>query len=85
MSTLKSHPFSYNSSNVLGAPLKAYFFILFLIWAGVSVRKIDELGSLEDILVPKPYKAGKNLEWITDGLGYFNFYITSRVILKYGS
>jgi hypothetical protein len=28
----------------------------------VSVRKIEELGSEDDILVPNPCKAGKNLK-----------------------
>jgi hypothetical protein len=42
-------------------PEKAYEFIFFLTSLAVSVKNIDELGSLADILVPNPYRAGKNL------------------------
>lgn len=57
----------------------------FLIWACESVRKMDEVGSLELILLFGPCKAGKNVEWINAGLRYPRRGATSRVIRKYGS
>ena len=57
----------------------------FLIWAGVSVRNIEEVGSLELIFVLAPWRAGKNVENIRDGFGQPSRGATSRVILKYGS
>ena len=52
----------------------AYFlihwcFTFVLICLGVSVRKMDELGSLALILVWAPCRAGKNVEWMRAGLG----------------
>ena len=57
----------------------------FLIWAGVSVRNIEEVGSLELIFVLAPWRAGKNVENIREGFGQPRRGATSRVILKYGS
>ena len=44
-------------------------FTFFFIWEAVSVKKMDELGSLELIFVFAPWRAGKNVEWSNDGLG----------------
>jgi hypothetical protein len=41
---------------------------LLFICLGVSVRKIDVLESLADILVWAPCSAGKNEEWRSAGL-----------------
>lgn len=37
------------------------------------------------ILVCEPWRAGKNLEWMSVGLGYLSLEATSRVRRKYGS
>ena len=58
---------------------------LFLIIFALSVRLMDELGSLADIFVLAPCRAGKNVEWIKAGFKKPNRGATSLVILKYGS
>ena len=59
-----------------------YNHTFFLIWAGESVRKMEEVGSLELIFVFAPCRAGKNVENIRDGFGQPSRGATSRVILK---
>jgi len=56
-----------------------------LICLSVSVRLMDELTSLADILVWAPCRAGKNFEWRRAGFLQPNLGATSLVILKYGS
>lgn len=56
-----------------------------LICLAVSVRKMEEFGSLALILVCAPCRAGKKTEWSKAGLGCPILGATSRVILKYGS
>jgi hypothetical protein len=46
---------------------------------------MDEFGSLALIFVFAPCKAGKKVEWRSEGFGYPNLGATSRVIRKYGS
>lgn len=53
-----------------------------LICLGVSVRKMEEFGSLALILVCAPCRAGKKTEWSKAGLGCPILGATSRVILK---
>ena len=73
------------SSTVSCPPEKACLLILFLIWLGVSVMKM-ELVSLDALIfVWLPCRLGKNLEWMSDGLGYLSFTAASRVWRKYGS
>ena len=65
--------------------MNSFFRTFVLICFAVSIKKIDEFGSLLLILVFAPCRAGKNVEWINAGLCKFNLGATSRVILKYGS
>lgn len=51
----------------------------------VSVKKIDELGSLALILLCAPCNAGKKVECIKAGFKLPILGATSLVILKYGS
>ena len=51
----------------------------------MSVRKIEDVGSLELIFVLAPCRAGKNVEKMRDGFKHPSLGATSRVILKYGS
>ena len=60
-------------------------FLLFLIWFGVSFMYMLELTSDALIFVCGPCSAGKNLAWMSAGLGYLSFTATSRVSRKYGS
>lgn len=53
-----------------------------LICLGVSVRKMEEFGSLALIFVCAPCRAGKKTECIKAGLGSPILGATSRVILK---
>lgn len=55
---------------------------LVLICLAVSVRKMEELGSLALILVWAPCRAGKKVECSRAGLGYPILGATSLVILK---
>ena len=57
----------------------------FAICSLVSVRKMEELGSLALILDLGPCRAGKNIECINAGLRYCSLGAASLVILKYGS
>ena len=43
-------------------PVKAKCVIFLRMSSGVSVNRIEDLGSLLDILAFKPYKAGKKME-----------------------
>lgn len=47
-----------------------------------SVRKMEEVGSLELILDWGPWRAGKKVEWSRAGLWYPKRGATSRVIRK---
>lgn len=49
--------------------LESFSVTLFLICLGVSVRKMEELASLADILVWAPCSAGKKVECNRAGLG----------------
>ena len=64
---------------------KVYENTLFLICFGVSVKNMDEFGSLADIFDFAPCRAGKNLERIRAGFLHFKTGAMSRVIRKYGS
>ena len=70
------------SSMVTWPPLKAYLLIFFWICFGVSVMKIAVVSSEALIFVVEPCKAGKNLEWIKDGLANFSLSATSLHTLK---
>lgn len=81
MSIVRSAPYNYCSSLVALPPLTDPL-IFFSIYFGVSVKKIPVFGHEADILVPKPCKEGKNLEYSPAGFGAFSFVQTSLVILK---
>ena len=53
-----------------------------LISSAVSVRKMDDVGSLELILDCGPCRAGKKVEWTRAGLWKPNRGAASLVILK---
>ena len=48
----------------------------------MSVKKTAEVGSEELIFLSCPSKDGKNLLWMHEGFGAFNFGKMSRVNLK---
>lgn len=77
MSSSHSHPSFAN--------LSLSFLTLCLMSFMVSVRKMEDVGSLEDILLCGPCRAGKKEEWNRAGLWKPRRGATSRVILKYGS
>lgn len=60
-------------------------FTFVLICFGVSVKNTAEFVSLADIFVLAPCSAGKNVEWMSAGLGNPRRGATSLVIRKYGS
>ena len=73
------------SSTVSWPPEKPCLLILLLIWLGVSFMYMLEFTSDALIFVCGPCNAGKNLAWMSAGLGYLSFAATSRVSRKYGS
>jgi len=56
----KLAPFYLCSSKVAPPPENAYLFILFFTSFGLSFKRIELVGIDDDILLFKPYKAGKN-------------------------
>lgn len=72
-------------SNIMRTHPQSHIPTLFLIWLAVSVRNMDEVGSLALILVCAPWRAGKNTECKRAGFINFNLGATSRVMRKYGS
>lgn len=62
-----------------------FSFTFVLICFGVSVKNTAEFVSLADIFVLAPCNAGKNVEWMSAGLGNPRRGATSLVIRKYGS
>ena len=73
---------SYRLLDFHGHSLNKNLWIRYVLTLGVSVKNMDELASLADILVWAPCKAGKNVECSKAGFLNFKVGATSRVIRK---
>ena len=78
--------FSFSLSLSLSSLSHSHLFLTLCLMSSMeSVRKMEDVGSLEDILLCGPWRAGKKEEWNRAGLWKPSRGATSRVILKYGS